>query len=163
MRGIAIAVVLSTVTLPAFAEGDEIGVQSDHIAVAGPAVDIVPELGAPTMSETDRAEPDWYQQFTFSSNDITSPAWQDLESQTLNLSWIKGERWSVSVDLTSRDYAGNTPLPTEEMSANAEFRITPRISVGGEVSFGTTEAEKSDAVPTDQTEAGMRLRSAVKC
>lgn len=162
MRAIATALILSTACFPAFADETAMPASVDKVEVTEAMVDIVTDMGAPSIAETDRAQPDWYQQFTFSNNDISSPALQDVQSQTLNLSWIKGERWSVSVDLTSRDYAGNTALPTEEMSANAEFMITPRISVGGEVSFGTTEAEKIDTMPTDQTEAGIRLRSAFK-
>ncbi|MEL7547771.1 MAG: NtrZ family periplasmic regulatory protein [Pseudomonadota bacterium] len=162
MRLIAAAILLSSACLPAFADDSTKLVDADQRANAEIGVS-VPDMGAPSISESDRAEPDWYQQFTFSSNDVSSsPDWQDVTSQSLKLNWIKGERWSVSVDLTSRDYAGNTALPTEEMSAGAEFRITPRISVGGEVSFGTAEAEKSDMLPEDQTEAGIRLRSAFK-
>jgi len=33
------------------------------------------EMPAPSLAETEQAQPDWYQQFTFSSNDIASPVW----------------------------------------------------------------------------------------
>ena len=129
------------------------------------AQEALPEMSAPSISETERAEPDWYQQFTFSSNDLeaadfASSAWKGAEAQNFKLSWIKGDRWSLSVDLTSRE--GDTPLAKEEMSAGAEFRITPRISVGGELSFGTTDREALEFQPEAETEAGIRLRSAFK-
>lgn len=162
MRALATILLLSFASLPAFADETAMPVIADPAVSADTVADILPSMGAPSISETDRAQPDWYQQFTFSNTDVPSNAWQDTESQTLNLNWIKGERWSVSVDLTSREHTGNTALATEEMSAGAEFMITPRISVGGEVSFGTSEAEKSDTMPEDQTEAGIRLRSAFK-
>jgi hypothetical protein len=132
------------------------------IAVGTPAVaqEALPSMPAPTISETDEAQPDWYQQFTFSSNDMTAPSWQAAPSQSFNLSWVKGDRWSVSVDLTSRD--GSTPLPSEEMSAGADFLITPRISVGGAVRIGTTERELIELAPEEQTEAGIQRRSAFK-
>ena len=82
------------------------------------------------------------------------------EGDKVVLSWIKGDRWTVSVDLPSRD--GGTPLPSEEMSAGADFLITPRISVGGAVRFGTTERELIELPPEEQTEAGIQLRSAFK-
>ncbi len=131
-------------------------------ALGAPAVaqDVMPSMPAPSIAETEQAEPDWYQQFTFSSNDMTAPTWQAAPSQSFNLSWIKGDRWTVSVDLTSRD--GGTPLPSEEMSAGADFLITPRISVGGAVRFGTTERELIELPPEEQTEAGIQLRSAFK-
>lgn len=122
-------------------------------------------LPAPTLAETEQAEPDWYQQFTFSSNlnqDLLNdgPVWQTQESQTFNLGWIEGERWSLSLDLTARD--GDSPLPREEMLAEAEFRITPRISVAGELTLGADELDDPAAWEEKQIEAGIRLRSAFK-
>ena len=59
----------------------------------------VPEMPAPTISETDQAEPDWFQKFSFNSAQLNSPIWQAQPSQTFNLAWIKGDRWSLSLDL----------------------------------------------------------------
>ena len=129
-------------------------------AQADPDVLNVP---APTMAETEQAEPDWYQQFTFNSN-ISSdlleegPAWQPQAPKTFNLGWIKGDRWSLSVDLTSREEG--SPLPREEMLAEAEFRITPRISIGGELTIGADELDEAANWDEQQIEAGIRLRSA---
>lgn len=120
----------------------------------------VPDMPAPTMAETDQAEPDWFQKFSFATSDIETPIWQARASQTFNLAWIKGNRWSLSLDLTSRDE--ESPLPREEMLAEAEFRITPRISVGGELSIAAEELDDTAQWEDQEIEAGIRLRSAFK-
>lgn len=135
------------------------------LAFAAEAQQAVPEMPVPSLSETDQAEPDWYQQFTFNTANadnpsVQTPAWQALPSKTFNLAWVKGDRWSVSVDLTSRDAA--SPLPREEMLAEAEFRITPRISIGGELSIGANELDDARQWEDQEIEAGIRLRSAFK-
>ncbi len=134
------------------------------MAIAAPALgqEATPEMPAATISDTDQAAPDWFQQFTFSSNDIQSPLWQVEPAKTFSLAWSKGERWSVSVDLTSRDE--RSLLPREEMSAGADFRITPRISVGGEFRIGSDPIENPNQplIQEERFEAGIRLRSAFK-
>jgi len=120
----------------------------------------VPEMPAPSISETDQAEPDWFQKFSLSGANLESPAWQSSPSQTFNLAWIKGDRWSLSLDLTSR--GEDSPLPREEMLAEAEFRITPRISVGGELTIGAEELDDTAQWEDQEIEAGIRLRSAFK-
>jgi len=130
------------------------------LALPAMAQQDVPEMPAPTMSETDQAEPDWFQKFSFNSAQLNSPIWQAQPSQTFNLAWIKGDRWSLSLDLTSRDQ--DSPLPREEMLAEAEFRITPRISVGGELSIGAEELDDTAQWEDQEIEAGIRLRSAFK-
>ena len=143
MRSLLVSVAaLSGLALPAMAEQD------------------VPEMPAPTISETDQAEPEWFQSFSFNSAQLSSPVWQAQPSQTFNLAWIKGDRWSLSLDLTSRDE--DSPLPREEMLAEAEFRITPRISVGGELSIGAEELDDTSQWEDQEIEAGIRLRSAFK-
>ena len=130
------------------------------LALPAMAQQDVPEMPAPTMSETDQAEPDWFEKFSFNSAQLNSPIWQAQPSQTFNLAWIKGDRWSLSLDLTSRDQ--ESPLPREEMLAEAEFRITPRISVGGELSIGAEELDDTTQWEDQEIEAGIRLRSAFK-
>jgi len=130
------------------------------LALPAMAQQDVPEMPAPTMSETDQAEPDWFQKFSFNSAQLNSPIWQAQPSQTFNLAWIKGDRWSLSLDLTSRDQ--ESPLPREEMLAEAEFRITPRISVGGELSIAAEELDDTAQWEDQEIEAGIRLRSAFK-
>lgn len=143
MRAVVASLVfLTAVALPAHAQQD------------------VPEMPAPTISETEQAEPDWFQKFSFSNPSIDSPIWEARPSQTFNLAWIKGDRWSLSLDLTSRD--ATSPLPREEMLAEAEFRITPRITVGGELSIGAEELDDTAQWQDQDIEAGIRLRSAFK-
>ena len=120
----------------------------------------VPDMPAPTIAETEQAEPEWFQKFSFSSDQIGSPIWQNTPSQTFNLAWIKGDRWSLSLDLTSRDQ--DSPLPREEMLAEAQFRITPRISVGGELTIAAEELDDTTQWEDQEIEAGIRLRSAFK-
>jgi len=130
------------------------------LALPAMAQQDVPAMPAPTISETDQAEPEWFQTFSFNSAQLNSPIWQGQPSQTFNLAWIKGDRWSLSLDLTSRDQ--ESPLPREEMLAEAEFRITPRISVGGELSIGAEELDDTRQWEDQEIEAGIRLRSAFK-
>ncbi|MEM7458715.1 MAG: NtrZ family periplasmic regulatory protein [Pseudomonadota bacterium] len=130
------------------------------LALPAVAQQDVPEMPAPTISETDQAEPEWFQKFSFGSDQIGSPIWQTTPSQTFNLAWIKGDRWSLSLDLTSRDQ--DSPLPREEMLAEAQFRITPRISVGGELTIAAEELDDTKQWEDQEIEAGIRLRSAFK-
>ncbi|WP_139792380.1 NtrZ family periplasmic regulatory protein [Henriciella litoralis] len=119
------------------------------------------ELSAPTVSETDKAEPDWYRQFTLSSPSEQTPIWQGQPSKQVKLAWVKGDNWQLSVDLTSRP--DGSPLAREEMRAGAEFRITPRISVGGSLTLGANDIDESlQQFKGDAIEAGIRLRSAFK-
>lgn len=131
-------------------------------AFALPALgqEAVPVMPAPSISETEKAQPDWFQQFTLSTDEIEAQAWQAEPSQSFRLAWVKGDRWSVSVDLTARDE--RSPLPREEMSAGADFRITSRISVGGELRIGADELDSTTFWQEQQIEAGIRLRSAFK-
>ncbi len=125
------------------------------------AQEVVLDMPAPTLSETEQAQPDWFQQFTFSTRDDDENPLLDVEpSKTLKLAWVKGDRWNVSVDMTSRNEL--SPYPREEMSAEANFLITPRISVGGEVRIGADELNRVGSDQESQVEAGIRLRSAFK-
>ena len=119
------------------------------------------ELSPPTVSETEKAEPDWYRQFTLSSPSDEAPIWQSRPSKEVKLAWVKGDRWSLSVDLTSRPE--DSPLAREEMRAGADFRITPRISVGGSLSVGSNDIDESlQQFQGEEIETGIRLRSAFK-
>ena len=119
------------------------------------------ELSAPTASETDKAEPDWYRQFTLSSPSDETPIWQSHPSKEVRLAWVKGDKWQLSVDLTTRP--DGSPLAREEMRAGAEFRITPRISVGGTLSVGSNDIDQSlQQLEGKEIETGIRLRSAFK-
>lgn len=124
------------------------------------AQDAVPEMPVASLSETETAEPDWFQQFTFSQNDIESPVWQTQPNRKIGLAFVEGDRWSLRVDMTSREEG--SPLAREEMTAGANFRITPRISVGGELLIGADELDDATQWQQQQIEAGIRLRSAFK-
>lgn len=130
-------------------------------ALAQEAVDVSPiELDAPKISETELATPEWFSSFTQLSGADESPIWQFRPERDVSFAWTKGQRWSLNIDLKQRD--DNSPLPREEMRAGATFRLTPRISLGGEVSVGAQELEDSAAWEDQQLEAGIRLQSAFK-
>ncbi|MEE9380769.1 MAG: hypothetical protein V3V03_05125 [Hyphomonadaceae bacterium] len=119
------------------------------------------EIAAPILSDTEDATPEWYKRFTFGSQIDESPIWKALPNNEFGLAWTKGERWSLNIDL-SRHNEG-TPLPHEEMSAGATFKITPRISVGGQLSIGERRNEDTSlAEDEQQVETGIRLQSAFK-
>jgi len=130
-------------------------------ALAQEAVDMAPiELDAPKISETELATPEWFNSFTQLSGADESPIWQLSPEQDFSIAWTKGQRWSLNIDLKSRDE--DSPLPREEMRAGATFRLTPRISVGGEVSVGANELDDAAAWEQQQLETGIRLQSAFK-
>ena len=130
-------------------------------ALAQEAVDASPiELDAPKISETELATPEWFSSFTQYSGADESPIWQARPERDVSLAWTKGQRWSLNIDLKQRD--DESPLPREEMRAGATFRLTPRISVGGEVSVGAQELDDSAVWEEQQLETGIRLQSAFK-
>jgi len=130
-------------------------------ALAQEAVDVSPvTLDAPKVSETELASPEWFNSFTKLSGGDESPIWQVRPERDVSLAWTKGARWSLNIDLTQRD--DESPLPREEMRAGATFRLTPRISVGGELSVGAQELDNSAAWEEQQLETGIRLQSAFK-
>lgn len=121
------------------------------------------DMDAPTLSETDKAEPDWYRQFTIvvpPSSVEDNLAIQSSPSEDFGLNWAEAGRWQFSFDMRSRPK--DSPLPREEMSAGATFQITPRFSVGGDVSVGADELEEGTDLNGDDVEAGVRLRSAFR-
>lgn len=124
------------------------------------AQEVMLDLPAPTLAETDKAQPDWFQQFTFANRADENALVEVDTPKSLKLAWVKGDRWNISVDMTSRDEA--SPLPREEMSAEASFLITPRISVGGELRIGADDLDAVGTSQDSQLEAGIRLRSAFK-
>ena len=130
-------------------------------ALAQDVVDVAPmELDAPKISETDIASPEWFSSFTQFSGADEAPIWQPRPERDVSLSWQKGKRWSLSIDLKTRDE--NSPLHREEMRAGATFSLTPRLSVGGEVSVGANELDESAIWEQQQLETGIRLQSALK-
>ena len=97
----------------------------------------------------------------WSSRSDEAPIWQSHPSKEVKLAFVKGDKWQLSVDLTSRP--DDSPLAKEEMRAGAEFRITPRISVGGSLSVGSNSFDETLAqFEGEEIETGIRLRSAFK-
>ncbi|MEM1106833.1 MAG: NtrZ family periplasmic regulatory protein [Pseudomonadota bacterium] len=120
-------------------------------------------IDAPTLAETEAATPDWYHQFTIAAPPDTTgetAALRNLPSQELSFNFNEGSRWQFSIDLTSRPSA--SALPREEMSAGAMFQVTPRFSVGGDVSVGADELEDRSDWSGEDVETGVRVRSAFK-
>ena len=129
-------------------------------AAAQEAVESTVKLDAPKISETDLATPEWFSSFIRSSGVDESPFWQAGSDRDVSIAWTKGQRWSLNIDLKSIDI--DSPVAREEMRAGATFRLTPRISVGGEVSVGAQEMDDSTLWEDQQLEAGIRLQSAFK-
>lgn len=136
--------------LPAMAQSDPVNI--DPMVVE-----------APTLSETEVAAPDWYRQFTISvppSALENNPAIQSGLTEEFSFNFNEGRRWRFSIDLTTRPE--DSVLPREEMSAGATFQITPRFSVGGDVSVGADELEDRTDWTGQDVETGVRLRSAFR-
>jgi len=120
--------------------------------------------GSGGVSADAEPQPDWYRQFTLNAPttriEVPDSALQSEPDTDLRLEWRQTGRWQFSVDLRSRP--GQSPLPREEMSAGATFSITPRISIGGDVSLGAEELNGPAALSGEELETGIRLRSAFK-
>ncbi len=120
-------------------------------------------IEAPTASETNSARAEWYRQFSEAKPAENRPQWQAEPSQDFSMRLGGNSRWEVSVDKFTR--LGASPLPREEVQAGATFKITPRLSVGGEVSIRAEELnEVNDTArwENQSVEAGIRLKSAFK-
>ena len=145
-----------------------LGAMALHASAMAEQQAVSPEIQMPTQTSADlKGEPEWFRKFSFSSDDTvgTGVLLTPAPSDTWGLSWDQGERWSITVDRTlRRDQLLLSPLPREEMSASAMFKLTPRLSFGGEVSVGA-ESLNTDklADPAEgEVEAGIRLRSAFR-
>lgn len=134
------------------------------LALPAAAQDAVPapslEVSAPTLSETDSGQSEWYRQFAQSKPADTAPVWQAEPTQDFSMQFGGDKRLRFSLDKVSRP--GLTPLPREEMQAGATFLITPRFSVGGEVRVGADELNDQSTWESREVEAGIRLKSAFK-
>ena len=80
-------------------------------------------------------------------------------SRILDAVW---QQYAVATNLDKVSRTDLSPLPREEMQAGATFRITPRFSVGGEVSVGADELNDTSTWESREVEAGIRLKSAFK-
>lgn len=131
-------------------------------AAAQAVSDVDPlRMSAPTISETQAAQSEWYRQFALSKPSDAQPVWQAEPTEDFSMQFGVDSRWQLNVDKLSRpDYS---PLPREEVQAGASFRVTPRFSVGGEVSVGSSDKSKDSLQWEDSgVETGVRLKSAFK-
>ena len=115
---------------------------------------------APTLSETSSARSEWYRQFSEGKSPESRLQWQAEPNQDFSVQIGKDSRWQLNLDKVTRP--GETYLPREEVQAGATFRITPRLSVGGEVRIGAEELDSSTRWENQEVEAGIRLKSAFK-
>ena len=123
----------------------------------------MPSVSAPSRSETAKAQPEWYRQYAQTTPDENRPSWQAEPVDDFSVVIGKDQRWQLSFDKLSRP--AQTVFPREQVNAGATFRITPRFSVGGEVSVGAEELDelpKQNGWDEQNVEAGIRLKSAFK-
>jgi hypothetical protein len=117
-------------------------------------------IAAPTPSETPAAQSEWYRQFTASRPADTLPQWQGETVPDFSMSFGNNRRWQFNLDKITR--RGETFLPREEMQAGATLQLSPRLSVGGEVSIGADDSRDPARWEERDIEAGIRLRSAFR-
>jgi hypothetical protein len=130
-------------------------------AMAGPAVaDDVLTVQAPSLSESKAAEADWYRQFAQPKPADTKPVWQPEPTDDFSVQFGGNARWQLNLDMLTRP--NSSPLAREQMQAGATFRVTPRFSVGGEVSVGAERLNDTSQWEDSQLETGIRLKSAFK-
>jgi hypothetical protein len=90
------------------------------------------------------------------------PVWQAEPSEDVSMQFSGSDRWEFRIDKLSRPSANLSPLPRQEMQAGATFKITPRFSVGGEVSVGADDLNAVSTWEDREVETGVRLKSAFK-
>ena len=130
-------------------------------AMADPVVpDDVLTVQAPSLSESKAAEADWYRQFAQPKPADTKPVWQPEPTDDFSVQFGGNTRWQLNLDMLTRP--NSSPLPREQMQAGATFRVTPRFSVGGEVSVGAERLNDTSQWEDSQLETGIRLKSAFK-
>jgi hypothetical protein len=130
-------------------------------AMADPAVaDDVLTVQAPSLSESKAAEADWYRQFAQPKPADTKPVWQPEPTDDFSVQFGGNARWQLNLDMLTRP--NSSPLAREQMQAGATFRVTPRLSVGGEVSVGAERLNDTSQWEDSQLETGIRLKSAFK-
>jgi hypothetical protein len=130
-------------------------------AMADPVVpDDVLTVQAPSLSESKAAEADWYRQFAQPKPADAKPVWQPEPTDDFSVQFGGNARWQLNLDMLTRP--NSSPLPREQMQAGATFRVTPRFSVGGEVSVGAERLSDTSRWEDSQLETGIRLKSAFK-
>jgi hypothetical protein len=138
---------------------------SAMLALPAVADTVVPgdvlKVDAPSLSESKAAEADWYRQFAQPRPADTKPVWQPEPTDDFSVQFGGNARWQLNLDMMSRPFS-TSPLPREQMQAGATFRVTPRFSVGGELSVGGERLNDTSKWEESQIETGIRLKSAFK-
>ena len=123
----------------------------------------VAEVATPTVSESAVARKEWYREFAAGQPAETKPSWQVEPEEDFSMQFGDDTRWQLNVDRVVRsDGYEFSPLPREEVQAGATFKITPRFSVGGELSVGTDNLNDVSEWEDREVETGIRLKSAFK-
>lgn len=116
-------------------------------------------IETPTLKMSgDKSE--WYREFTTDTARDSAPVWQIEPTDDYSFSFDASRRWRLNLDMLKRPTA--SPLPKEEMQAGAIFKITPRLSVGGELSVKPKDADRSIEWEESDVETGVRFKSAFK-
>jgi len=118
------------------------------------------KIDSPSLSESKAAEADWYRQFALAKPADAKPVWQPEPNDDFSVQFGGNARWQLNLDMLTRP--NSSPLPREQMQAGATFRVTPRFSVGGEVSLGAERLNDASQWEDSQVETGIRLKSAFK-
>lgn len=113
----------------------------------------------PTL-KSNAIQAEWYRNFTANTSFGKKPVWQAEPTDDQSFRFGGDARWQLNLDMLKRP--SNSPLPSEEMKAGATFRVTPRLSVGGEVSVGAERLNKNLRWEDEDLETGVRLKSAFK-
>ena len=123
----------------------------------------VTDVATATVSESSVAGTEWYREFASSQSADTKPSWQVEPEEDFSMHFGTDKRWQLNLDRIVRsDGYEFSPLPREEVQAGATFKITPRFSVGGEVSLGTENLNDVSEWEEREVETGVRLKSAFK-
>lgn len=106
------------------------------------------------------AKAEWYRNFTADTSFGKKPVWQAEPTDDQSFRFGASKRWQVNLDMLKRP--STSPLASEEMKAGATFRVTPRLSVGGELSVGADKLDRKLRWENEGLETGVRLKSAFK-
>lgn len=116
--------------------------------------------------DSEAFEPEWYRTFTLSNIETFNSAVRVSPLTDIGMEWQQGDRWSFNVRMRQRmideEFTQSTDVPAQEMTAGANFNITPRISVGGTVNFGSQQIQGGTPFKDQELDAGVKLQSAFK-
>jgi hypothetical protein len=132
------------------------------IAAAGMAMAEPDVKSEPLPTSTDVMP--WYRAFTLRSDDVSNGAFLPLKRPDMEIRATS--QWGITIGLEEQD-----PLldSTDRMSAGAFFDISPRVRLGGELTF-TAPGELRTSTPQDRVlsigpiaeEPVVRVESSIK-